>query len=618
MAADSADCTDPALALAVATSMPFAVSVAVTADALPDRDPAARAESFAGLRRFSGSLSRFDPVDTVQFSVDRTADIHLGLSGLKRDANLYLIDGSGKLIGRSQNAGRSAESIQTTLRAGDYSIAVVAAGFGTTPYRLSLSAELRPKADPTPAPASLAPPAAHLPAAPLPAELPRTERVVQPLADVAYFGGSREWNLNAIAAPEAWAAGYTGQGVVVAVIDTGVDLDHPDLIQNLYVNPGEIPGNAIDDDGNGFIDDVHGYDFVDRDAKPDDLNGHGTHVAGIIGASRNHFGATGIAPATSILPVRVLDRNGAGNDVQVAAGIRYAAQLGANIINLSLGGAYSFAIDAAIDFARSLGSLVVAAAGNESSSLPSYPGRFSATNDHVISVGAYSSSGRRASFSNSVGNSRSIQVDAPGVSIYSTYVGGRYASLSGTSMAAPHIAGLAALTLSANPSLTTRELRDLLSSGAVGRAVGSDALGSATALTTVAYAAAGLATAPPPTLDSGRASSANSTSLPRPGTLRTASNVEPWFTQPGPLGYLAGEEAIARLGEVSSFPVAWSDAAGPRHDGMRQPVPSSLHAQQTDAFFASAAESAAEMTLDSVLPEAIWMPLALASKVSLS
>ena len=151
--------------------------------------------------------------------------------------------------------------------------------------------------------------------------------------------------------------------------------------------------------------------------------------------------------------------------------------------------------DSAINYARSLGSIIIiAAAGNESAAVPGYPARFSATDDNVISVGAYSSSGSIASFSNRVGNSGSVQIDAPGVGIYSTYLGGGYATMSGTSMASPHIAGLAALTLSANPSLTSRELRDLLATGTSGRAVGSDSFGKANASITVAYAAAGLKT----------------------------------------------------------------------------------------------------------------------------
>jgi subtilisin family serine protease len=139
-----------------------------------------------------------------------------------------------------------------------------------------------------------------------------------------------------------------------------------------------------------------------------------------------------------------------------------------------------------------LGSLVVVAAGNEAASVPSYPARFSSQYSHVISVGAFGSSDSLASFSNDVGNSRSVQVDAPGDGIFSTYTGGGYATLSGTSMAAPHVAGLAALMLSANPYVTSAELRTLLARGTIGQASDSDSLGKASAKSSVAYAAAEL------------------------------------------------------------------------------------------------------------------------------
>lgn len=454
-----------------------------TQDAGSTRATALDLGSIDGAARIGGQVSWRDTLDVFRFDVARSADVDVSLDRLGRNADLFLVNSSGQLIEASQSSGNRSENLSLNLDAGTYFVAVQSRSFWGTSYQLSVSAELVPETISLPESKP---------------ELDPTDEVDRsaPLADVAYFGGSREWNVNAVAAPESWAAGYTGQGILVAVVDTGVDLDHPDLAGNIYVNPGEIAGNGIDDDGNGFVDDVNGYDFAGRDADPDDPSGHGTHVAGTIAAVNNGFGATGIAPDATILPVRVLGDNGSGSTSAVAAGIRYAADLGADIINLSLGGGYSRAIDAAIDYARSLGSLIVAAAGNEYASTPGYPARFSATDQNVISVGAYSSSGALARFSNDVGNSGSIQIDAPGVGIYSTYAGGRYASLSGTSMASPHVAGVAALALSANPNLAPDQLRSLLVGGSIDAASGSDARGSLTAATTVAYAARGF-TSPP-------------------------------------------------------------------------------------------------------------------------
>ena len=456
------------------------------ADAGSSRNTAARIGAVDGTRNLSGSLGWFDRSDVIEFSIARDADASVQLSGLRRDADLYLTDASGRIVAQSTRSGRANDAFSARLDGGNYFVFVVARSYWSTNYQLAIQTQLDP---------IILPPSESVVTSPQTGNTASDNaplNSVSPLADVAYFGGSRDWNVNAVNAPEAWAAGYTGQGITVAVVDTGVDLDHPDLVTNLFVNPGEIAGNGIDDDGNGYIDDVSGYDFADNDNNANDVGGHGTHVAGTIAAANNGFGATGIAPDATILPVRVLGANGSGSTLDVAAGIRYAADLGADIINLSLGGGYSRAIDAAIEYAKSLGSLIVAAAGNESSSVPGYPARFSASDNNVISVGAFSSSSRLAGFSNDVGTSGAVQVDAPGVGIYSTYVGGRYASLSGTSMASPHVAGLAALTLSANPNLTSPELRSLLSEGVQGNAVGSDAIGKASASQTVAYAAAGL------------------------------------------------------------------------------------------------------------------------------
>ncbi|MEO1524536.1 MAG: S8 family serine peptidase [Planctomycetota bacterium] len=472
----------------------------ITADAGSTRETAADLGTVSGDIARNGTLSWRDRVDVIRFDVESRSDVAVRLDRLNRDADIYVLDGDGNLLGSSTNISRLSESLSGTLAAGEYYIAIAAVSFSNISYRVSLSVEadtLTPTpSEPTPTtPADTSPtdPGATTPSPTSPApDSASNPSNVQPLADVAYYGGNSDWNVNAVEAPEAWAAGYTGQGVTVAVIDTGVDLDHPDLVNNLYVNPGEIAGNGIDDDGNGYVDDVSGYDFVSGDARPDDGNGHGTHVAGTVAAARDGRGATGIAPDAKILPVRVLNDSGSGSDSSVAAGIRYAADIGAEIINLSLGGGYSSRILSAIEYATSLGSLVVAAAGNESASQPSYPARHSANSTSVLSVGAHDSRGNIAGFSNDVGSSRGVQIDAPGVGIYSTTLGGRYASLSGTSMASPHVAGIAALTLSANPDLTSSELRQLLSSGTVGTSNGSDAIGNVSASYSVAYAAAGL------------------------------------------------------------------------------------------------------------------------------
>jgi subtilisin family serine protease len=389
------------------------------------------------------------------------------------DLDLQVYTSSGMLVGQSTSISNSETVSLNGQSAGTYYVRAYGYRGASNPnYSLSIAPGVQTATPPVTSPTT-------------PSAFP----------DVAYFGGPNDWNLNAINAPEAWAQGYTGQGAVVAVIDTGVDLNHPELVNQLWVNPGEIAGNGIDDDHNGFTDDVHGWDFVNHDNLPDDGNGHGTHVAGTIAAARDGIGPTGVAYGAEIMAIRVLDNQGSGTDADVAAGIRYAAANGADIINLSLGGGYSSSILSAIQYAQQHNVLVVAAAGNESATVPGYPARHSATLSNVISVGAYGSSNTIASFSNHVGGSGAVQVDAPGVGIYSSYLGGGMASLSGTSMATPHVAGLAALALSANPNLTASQLRTLIVDGANRAILGSDSRGGVNAAVTVALAANGQASA---------------------------------------------------------------------------------------------------------------------------
>lgn len=290
------------------------------------------------------------------------------------------------------------------------------------------------------------------------------------------------WNLRALSVESVWSRGVTGRGVIVAVLDTGIDLDHVDLMGNVWTNPGEIPGNGRDDDGNGFVDDIRGWDFAYRDNNPDDRGGHGTHVAGIIAAQANGIGVTGVAPFATVMPVQVLANDGTGSSNDIARGIRYAVDNGANIINISLGGAYNNpTVSDAIQYARGKNVLIVAGAGNEGANSPLYPAAYSKQFPNVLSVGAHDANNMQAGITNKVGTSGAVQVDAPGVDIYSTTVQNGYRFLTGTSMAAPHVSGVAALVLSANPTLTADQLRQILVRSATKTIAYSDSRGGVNA-----------------------------------------------------------------------------------------------------------------------------------------
>ena len=272
--------------------------------------------------------------------------------------------------------------------------------------------------------------------------------------------GSQGGLLNAdINIEPAWALG-TATSIVTAVIDTGVDYTHPDLASNIWTNTDEVAGNGIDDDGNGFVDDVRGWDFVNNDSDPMDDNGHGTHVAGPIGAvGNNGVGVTGVAWTASIMPLKFLDQSGSGSLSDAIKAIQYARVNGAKIINASWGGGgFSSALQSAISQFITSGGLFVAAAGNETTNnyvTPSYPANYQG----VISVGASTRTDTRASFSN---YGTSVDVFAPGQSILSTLPGNRYGSLSGTSMATPQVAGALALLWGQNPTLSATTISQAL------------------------------------------------------------------------------------------------------------------------------------------------------------
>lgn len=256
-------------------------------------------------------------------------------------------------------------------------------------------------------------------------------------------------------ASQAWTITTGSPSVIVAVIDSGIDLNHPDLAGRIWVNPGEIPNNGRDDDRNGYRDDRNGWNFYARNNDVRDLDGHGTHVAGTIAAvANNGLGVVGVAPGVRIMPLKFFGPSGDGAISDAVAAIYYAVANGAKVINASWGGAeYSRSLDDAIGYANSQGVVFVTAAGNSTSNndaRPTYPPNIAHPN--VLSVAAIDRNGNLASFSNY--GARTVDVAAPGVDILSTIPGGRYETYSGTSMATPHVAGVVALLASRSPELS--------------------------------------------------------------------------------------------------------------------------------------------------------------------
>lgn len=277
-----------------------------------------------------------------------------------------------------------------------------------------------------------------------------------------------------IQAPTAWDLTTGSATAPVAVIDTGVAVDHPDLRDQIAINAGEIAGNGIDDDDNGYVDDAAGWDFVADDPVADDANGHGTHVAGTIAARGNDAtGIVGVAPATRIMPLRVLDANGSGTLADILSAYGYAVRNGARIVNLSLGGdsASRGERDA---IAAAPGVLFVAAAGNggadglgdDDDVAGEYPCAYDLAN--VVCVAAGDRDDRLASFSNY--GAASVDLAAPGVNILSdqppSSMGApRYAFYSGTSMATPHVSGVAALAFASHASASVAMVKQALLEG---------------------------------------------------------------------------------------------------------------------------------------------------------
>lgn len=273
---------------------------------------------------------------------------------------------------------------------------------------------------------------------------------------------AEQWAFATVRAPLAWDTSTGAGDVVVAVIDTGVDTTHPDLINNLWTNPDEIAGNGIDDDNNGYIDDIHGWDFYDNDNNPMDSNSHGTHTAGTICAEGNNGqGVAGVVWRCKIMALRFIGPNGGFSSAVVDA-LSYLVAKQVKLSNNSWGGdGYSVSLYNAINNAKAVNHLFIAAAGNNNSdndAVAFYPSSYNL--DNIVAVAASDEANAKASFSN--WGAMRVDLAAPGVSILSTVPNAGYATLSGTSMAAPLVTGALATLYGLHPGWTYQQARDNL------------------------------------------------------------------------------------------------------------------------------------------------------------
>lgn len=286
------------------------------------------------------------------------------------------------------------------------------------------------------------------------------------LNNVGQAGGVPDADIDAF---EAWQVTTGSRNVVVAIVDSGIDFTHPDLAANIWTNPREVAGNGCDDDGNGYIDDVHGWDFVENDNTPQDGFYHGTHVAGIIGAvGNNGLGVSGVSQQVSILPLRFQNNSGAGYTGAAVSALNYITRLklaGVPIVatNISWGGGTtaSLSLQTALQAQANAGITVVVAAGNnggDNDAVPRYPSSYAL--DNIISVAGSDTSDNLLGFSNY--GATSIDLAAPGAGILSTLPGGGYGAISGTSMAAPHVTGTVALLASVRPNATVAQIRSAI------------------------------------------------------------------------------------------------------------------------------------------------------------
>lgn len=313
--------------------------------------------------------------------------------------------------------------------------------------------------------------------------------------DYATTGSNAQWHLQKIGAPAAWDVFSSGSTIAVAVVDNAMQINHPDLSPNMYVNTAEIANNGIDDDNNGYVDDVTGYDVADDDnnaSPPTNSFDHGTHCSGLVSARANNtIGIASIGFSVKIIPVKAtMNASGATAVDAGYAGIIYAVNAKARVISCSWGGGgNSVTEQAVINYAWNRNSIVVAAAGNDNTTTQSYPGAYS----NVYCVASTTTTDARSSFSN---YGTWVDISAPGSNIRSTLPGSTYGSKSGTSMATPIVAGLCGLVLSAKPYLTPTQVLSCISTTATTLTTSGMGAGRINAAAAMACAASAIAGPP--------------------------------------------------------------------------------------------------------------------------
>jgi thermitase len=381
---------------------------------------------------------------------------------------------------------------------------------------------------------------------------------------------SKQWSVGKVSAEKAWKLGPGSRDVRVAVIDTGVDLKHSDLNDNLWVNKKEVPGNGKDDDNNGYVDDIHGWDFFAKDADPQDETsaqnpGHGTHCSGIVGAvGDNGKGISGMSQRVSIMALRFLGADGSGDLMAAVESIDYAIANGAQVISASWGAAVSASqaqpITEAISRANDKGILFVAAASNDGKNndrFEVYPANTPLPN--VITVAASGNADSKPSWSN-YGKAK-VSLSSPGEDIYSTLPKEKYGNLSGTSMATPLVSGLSALVLSHNPDLNPIEMKALL-----------QASGTKVAIETACDCRVDAAAA----VERARASSL--TVIPQAATIAPEETVQ--FTAmggKGPYQFSASSDSVATIDEkglltakaAGEMTVSVTDSKGEKNESLK-------------------------------------------------